>query len=534
MLLAIAFAALRYQGQGPVLPPSCSPSFQATVLSVEECLQARDFAKAAEKYKLLPKMNIDVVWDDSKVPAAYKAQFRKASDEAFHMWKARFAGVKINRASKGDIRISFEPVLAKRPDTKLPAAHVSFWSEDPTGPRLDYIIGLKRGSPLRITEELDIFDDVAYCIGTYLGIADGAFDTYTMSNSDLPRTFRTSISVTEAKTVRDNLQAVFEIGKAIKEQRSITPTKADLFIDTMELTSEQAIQGERVEFHVQLNNRGDGPLSFSSFPDCGCTAVTPPDVIPPQGSKILTFAVDTTAFDHNTVKHVAISTNDPVKPVQMITLNVKVKPRYRVISPAGEIIVIPDGGMKYALYLIPASGTKLEPVSVTLEGGVVGTAKYQAWQGVLPDPERHEGPTPRRGYKITLDIKGVLATGVNPATLQIFTTSSEFPDIAYSFSVQKGIVVLPEELPMGEVGRVPKSLRMVVTRPRKPFKVLGISTNSKYIKAKAVPGDSTDTYSILVEYDGKAPAGELIASITIKTNDLKQSIIHVPVRANIQ
>jgi len=471
MLVAIVFAALGFQALGPVLPPSCSPSFQATALSIEEALQNHDFAKASDRLRLLPKPSITFSWDDQKVPAAYRSQFRASGDAAMSMWKTRVPGLTFSQKPKGDIRISFEPVLALRAGTNMPAAHVGFWSEDPTAPRLDYVIGLKRGSPLKGSEETDIFNDVAYCVGSYLGISDGVYDTYTMGTTDLSRPVRTAISGTESGTVHRNLQVVRTLQEAVKAKTPLIAAKSDLFIDPLVVDGDPAIQGDRVEFHVQLSNRGNGPLAFSMFPDCGCTVVTDPGVVSPGANRVVSFAVDTTNFTTNTTKHVAVYTNDPTTPVRMVTLNVKIKPRFRLLSPLGDTFVVPNGGLKYAIYLIPANGTSLEPISAKLTGPISAKVSFAPWQGVLPDPELNEGPLPRKGYKFTLDISGNLISGRNQATLQIFTSNPEFPDIAYPINAQKGIIALPEEVYMGLVGKVPKSFRFQVSRPGTPVTI---------------------------------------------------------------
>lgn len=534
MLVAIALAALGIQIEGPVLPPACSPGFQATALSVEESLQNRDFTAAAAKLKLLPKLVVGITWDDKKVPEAYRNSFRAAGEKAWEMWQSRMPGLQFKQAPNGEIHISFEPVLANRPGTNIPAANVQFWSEDPASPRIDFVIGLKRGSPLKPSEEIDVFDDVAYCIGSYFGLADGIADTDTMAPTDLPRTARTTISNLESMTIRANFAVVSQLSRAVQNQIAVIPTKADLFIDPVTLNSEPAIQGDRVEFHVQLSNHGNGPLSFMMVPDCGCTVVTEPGKVDPGSSRIVSLAVDTSNFVSDTIKHVAVFTNDPVNPVRVVTMNVHLKPRYRLLSPLGDTVVVPKTGLKFPLYLIPVPGSNLDPVSVTVTGTLGSKVTFAPWQGVLPDPELHEGPKMRKGFKVVLNIDGNIGRGINQATIQILTANAAYPNISYSINAQKGIVALPDIVSMGEVGRVPKTGRFLVSRPKAGFKILGITSNCKNISASVVPGTGPETYSIEVEYDGHGKSGDLIAAIKVKTSDPEQPIIDVPVTASIR
>lgn len=522
---------------GPILPPQCRPSFQATVLSVEQALQGGDFATAAERLRLLPTASITVEWDDSNAPSAYRDLYKKSGDAAMAMYKHLFPFLSFQSAKAGqanpDIKISFEPVLAKPPGSNLPASHVGFWSEDPAAPRLDFVIGLSRGAPLKASQETDVYDDVAYCLGMYFGLADAAFESSSMDPSDLPRLTRTGVSGTETSAVRRNMQVVEYLEDAVKNHARLLAVQPSLFLDPLVINS-QAVQGDQMEFNVQLSNHGDGPLAFNLFPDCGCTIVTPPGVIQPKAMRLVNIAVDTAAFITGTTKHVAVYTNDPHNPVSVITLNIKIQPRYRILVPLGDTFNIPDGGMKFPLYLIPAKGTTLDPVSATITGPLDAKVKFSPWQGFLPDPEMNEGPKARKGFKFEIDIRGDIPTGRRQATLQIFTANADFPDIAYSINAQKGIVALPDNVQMGSVGAVPKSVRFEVTRPGPPFKILGITSNSRNIEANVVPGTGPNTYTIEVSYNGKAHSGELLAAVRVKTSDPKQPVIDVSVQAIVQ
>ena len=535
MLVALAFAALGSQTLGPTLPPSCRPAFQATVLSIEQALQDQDFAKANERVKFLPDRAMSFDWDDSKVPAAYRDRFRECAKAAFALWNAKVPGLTFTFKTNANIRISFEPVLAENPETHLPRARVGFVREDPTGPRLDFVIGLKRGSPPKTTEETDVFDDIVYGVGMYLGVADGVFDTYAMSLTDLPRSSRVTVSGTEAITARRNMEIVGELQFAVKKQLPMIAAKSELFIDPLILEGEPAIQGDRVQFNIQLSNRGNAPLAYSLFPDCGCTVVTEPGTVNPQSSRLVAVAVDTRLFTHDTTKHVTVYTNDPTNPVRLVTLKVHIKPRFRLITPLGDTVAVPKAGMKYPVYLIPAKGTDMEPVSIKFDSpGMKATVTWARWQGVLADPEVNEGPAARKGYKFLIDIKGSIASGRNPGTLQIYTSNADFPDITVNLYGQRGIIAVPDEVVVGEVGRVPRTITFLLLGATHPFKVLGVSTNSENLKATAVRVPGKNDYSIVVQYDGKGRAGDLMAAVRVRTNDPEQPLIDVPIRASIQ
>ena len=536
MLAILALAALKVQSLGPVLPPNCSPQFQQTFLSVEEAMQQGDFQKAKDRFCLLPTRDISINWDDSKVPAPYRPQFRKAAEEAANLWRGAVRGLTTTFRSDGRIKVSFEPVLATPPGASMPAARVGFFSNDPHSPRLDFVIGLKRGKTLKKTEEMDVFADVAYAIGSFLGVADGVNEANVMGPADQDRSVRVAFATIEIDAAKNNLISALSLAAAIKDKKSVKAAQPSLFLDPKVFESQPAIQGDRVEFPIQLSNTGDGSLSFSLFPDCGCSVVTDPGRVAPHSDRLVKVAVDTRNFQTDITKHVTVYTNDPTTPVQVVTLKVKLKPRYRLIAPLGDTFDLPTSGLKYPIYLIPAEGTNLDPVSTDFSGlpGAIVKVSTSPWTGMLADPERNEPSRPRKGFKVVLDIKGDIGKGRIPGTLQIFTANLDYPNLTYSFYAQKGILALPPELPIGELGHVPKTVGFLVSRPSAPFTILGISSSSPNLKAYVSRSTGPGEYVVSVEYDGKAKAGELTAIIRVKTSDPKQPIIEVPVDATIQ
>jgi len=533
MLAAIVFASLAFQSLGPVLPPSCSSTFQSLVLSIEDALQKEDFALAKDRLRLLPKTEISFEWDDSKVPQNYRDEYRKARDQAFGIWKQRVPKMVFVSGKKTDIKISFEPVLAVRPESGLPAGHVGFFSEDPGAPRLDYVIGLKRGRPLQASQVVDVFDDVACAVGMYFGIADGYATAYVMGPSDLLRVQRAAVSGTELTTLKLNMRAAKALQDAVENHVALIPAKSQLSIEKTTLEAPPSVQGDQVDFDMRVTNLGTGPLSFSMTPDCGCTVVTDPGEIAPQATRLLKMVVDTRLFKKDLEKHVILYTNDPSNPVKVVTLKIPIHPRFRFISPEGDTVLVPNTGKKFPLYLIPSSGEPLNPVSCKFDG-LPGTVSMQRFHGMLADPESHEGPKLLAGYKFIIDLKGNLPPGRSFATLQILTSNSDFPDLVWTMNAQKGIIALPDEVSMGQVGHVPCTKSFLVSGPGTGFKVLGVTTNTPNLTATARALAGSSDFVVDVTYDGKGKPGELIADVRVKTSDPSQPIVHAAIRAMIQ
>jgi hypothetical protein len=357
-----------------------------------------------------------------------------------------------------------------------------------------------------------------------------------MFPSDLHRTGRAVTSQVELTAARANQNAIKLLTDVVEKKKPIVVKRPSLFLDPKVAYSDPAMQGQRVEFHLQFTNNGDGTLNYILRGDCGCTIVNPPGTIAPHTTKLLAAAVDTRLFTTDMLKHVFVFTNDQTTPVQVVELHVRLKPRYRLLSPMGDSITVPSGGIKIPLYLVPSPGSDLEPLSTSFAGlqGTQVKTTFAPWQGILPDPERGEGPKQRKGYKFVLDVKGNLANGRIPGTFQIFTSDPDFPNITYNFYAQKGIIALPPDLFLGEVGQSPTTKEVLITRPSKAFTITKVESNTPLITGTVSPGTEKGDWLVAVKYMGHGKSGELLATVRVHTSDPSQPYIDIPVRATIQ
>ena len=158
----------------------------------------------------------------------------------------------------------------------------------------------------------------------------------------------------------------------------------------------------------------------------------------------------------------------------------------------------------------------------------------QPFSGVLADPDMHEGPMERKGYKYIFNIKDTIPSGRTFGTLQVLTSNSEFPNLTYTMYAQKGIIALPEDVPLGQIGKVPRTANVIISGPGLNFKVTGAESNSAHLKASysQLPGSSD--YLLTIHYDGLAKPGEILSTIKVKTSSPSQPIVYVSVRAIVQ
>jgi hypothetical protein len=205
-----------------------------------------------------------------------------------------------------------------------------------------------------------------------------------------------------------------------------------------------------------------------------------------------------------------------------------VVPAYRFLRPEGDVILVPDSGGVYDFYLVfPGDG------AMNIEGaqidGIEGKVTYSAWSGKLADEEMGEPETERKGYRVRVKLGGMLPPGRVPATISLATNSARFPILRYNLYAQKGILAMPEQIYLGEIGKTPRRAGLLVSRPGRPFKVVNATSTSPNVKVsfKALP--KGDEYRVDVLIEGNVPVGDFSADVVIRTDDPKQPTIRVPI-----
>jgi len=516
----------------PVLPPGISAELQNSFHSVEVALTKRDFATAAKRAALLPKLQLAIEWDERKLPAARRAEFRAARDAAVLEWRKLVPGLTVTYRPKADIRFAFEPVLAEQGG--MPAGIVNFFGDGVTQPRLESIIGIRRGSPSVPTEPADIASDVAYSLGSYFGLARGGLTTSLMGRTDMTMGKVARTSAGERATVAAVMRAAAALRKAIQEKAAVSIAAQPLsFIDPVSFRGD-ATQGDDVAVTIQLTNRGNSPLAFRTEVDCGCIVATDPGLVPPGTSRLIEASVQTREFSGEINRKIVLYTNDARNPIQIIPIRLNLKPKYQFIVPGGTNLVVPDGGGEFDVFLALPEDNPLRVTAAQFQG-VDGSVTYEPWSGTLADPANGEPARERRGYRLKVKIPDNLVPGRNTLSLTLRTDSKEFSHIVLPLTAQKGIIAMPDELFLGEIGKAPKTVRISVSRPNGPFRVTAVTVDSPHFRVSRVAEGSTDVdHRIQLEYLGTASAGDLSATITVKTNDPKQSEILVPILATVR
>jgi hypothetical protein len=166
--------------------------------------------------------------------------------------------------------------------------------------------------------------------------------------------------------------------------------EADLVLDSAIHDFGPVEQGVFVRHVFRFRNAGDGDLKIEDIrTPCGCTAALSSEkTVVPGAEGAIGVSLDTAPFTGQKTKTVAVSTNDPARPVSELTVRVNVIPkliadppvlyfgkirpgagasaRVRILSTSGEAIKI-----NHAATVNPALEVSAEPPSGRGEAGRV-------------------------------------------------------------------------------------------------------------------------------------------------------------------
>jgi len=530
---------------GPVLPAGLSETFQRVVVGIEEKLEKGDFAGAKADLRLLPKTTIRYEWDDTGVPASEKPFYLTARDKALKTWAQAAPSLKFVAAKPADLVFRFKKELPPIEGQAYIPGAVQFWSDDPKDPRLETVIGLFRsGSFLpsvktapgvrSAADVSDIHNEVAYAVSSYLGLGETKLSGTFTSRYDPAGVGEVRLAPAEVRLFENTRDVVKALTDAVAAKKKLRATKPKLVVEPLEVVLNDAVQGQDVRFSIQVNNLGNAPLYYRVQPDCGCLAASYDPVLPAGKSAIVQGSVNTYDFLGSLKKRFFIYSNDLEEPYREVVVKIHVAPQYRFIMPEGPTILMDDEAKTIYAYLIAAPGTKMNVKSYRLDGGVQAEVTQEPWKGELADPELQEPATMREGIRFAIKLPKNAMNGRVPGTLVAETDDARFPIMRRTFYVQKGIVALPDLLYMGNIPREPRRLNLLLSRPERDFEITKIESEHPNFTAIAKAVRGKWEYRVSVDFDGKADFGTIDTRLNIYTNDPRQPIIHVPIRAVVR
>lgn len=516
----------------PSMPIGSSSEFQTTAYKVEQLLGESKFAEAKKLLTRLPGRSLSIQWDDSAVPPELRASFLEARQAAINDWTQAIPDLKVVEAAKGDIKCSFTQALPPPTGAVRPAGAVFFTSDAATEPRIEAVIALKRDTPPIGIDKRHVQNEVGYAIGAYLGLGKLPRPVGYMGRMDTLTLLQLRVNKREIDLVKENWAFVDKLKDAADKKVALQPTKPDMFLNPVKLENMDVHQGDQVRFTLEVANRGTAPLLLSNFTECSCVSIVVPETVQPGASGLVQVVVDTAQVTGHFEKSFVIFSNDPEQAERLVPVKLMVTPRYRLLKPTPGAIVLDDKGKTVDVYLAIDPERMFKVTDVKIQG-LNAAIDFEPWEGTMADPDLGQEATPRKGYKITFLPSPTARNGRIPATFYLKTDNKDLPAILETVYVQWGIVALPEELSLGEIVKSRREVHFYVSRPGKPFKVLGVSAGNKNIETRFEPFKDGD-YRVTVVINPTVDHGRLLDTITVTTDDPAQPKIEVELRAVVK
>ena len=506
-----------------------STQFHELVNQVKAKLSERDFAGASALAKGLPQSVITYRFNYSKVPKDALESYKQSISFAIDSWQKSLDGKATLVESKNgvpNILVSFEPVLQKTADTGEVPGVAIFYGTSATEPRVEAVIGLKRTAQLLDTKSTEVFDEVMYGIGSYLGLAASPVQGTAMGRVNGRMLGLNLVSRDESLLAESNLKLAKALRVAALAKTVVNPTRARLELSGRVFQFKPAFQGDTVYEFVTVTNKGDAPLQLRAIGDCSCISGDVLPVLKPGESTALKARYQTEELVGDVEHNVVLFSNDAEQPSQKFPAKIHVQPRAEVIYPTSDTLVLDGGEKKLTFYIHsaePITWKVLAAQLIPLDSKVL----FEQFEGDVPDWKKGGQISHVKGYKITTDFSTFSENQVFGRVMMTVYAALSNPNLKLvraPIFIQKGIVSQPERIYLG-APTGPTDTNFVLMRPGKPFKVLSTTSDSKHVTVQVISDKQSAEYTISAKYDGKAPEHRLDTQIRITTDDPKQPLI---------
>lgn len=536
MISSLFALSLVVQGQQATMPQphvGSSAEFLSLVRQIAVATNEGDFAQANDLAKKLPsrKIKVKINWDG--VDASQKSYFEAAIERSKANWKSKIKGLDFESGSKPDILISFSDSLPNREDINVPKGAVHFWSTAPAEPRLEAVIGLKRGEQRLDADPLSIDHEFAYAVGAYLGVADGPTAAAMMYRIDQLVSRKFEINHGEADIAERALRVAEEVRAIVSQKKPIPVAAPKAVLSATEYVGEPVIEGHTYFFSFLVTNTGDSPLQLEVKPDCSCFTVDAPPTVAPGATAHVRVISTTQGFQGPQDKRLVVYTNDPEAPIQKFAFRAFIKPLIRLLAQDNDEIIQVRENQTVVRYLAYASDGRDFQILKTSLSGMNGTVKVTPWSGNLADADLQEAEKPRKGYVIEAEVDTTWLQGRKGMSLIVQTDQKPVDKAIENVTLQKGLAVTPDNLYFGRFKRAPRSLTAEVRSAGSDFKIVKVSTSDPGIEAKVVQVDPKRV-RVTVLFNGTADFGPYDATVTLETTDPTQKLITIPVQAYVQ
>jgi hypothetical protein len=514
-----------------------SASFHSKVLAVERLLAEKKFPQAGKAGMLLPRSDATVSVSYKNVAPEKKTAFDNAVKFAIDRWNMAIRGagtVRLVTKGAADIVVSFEPLLAKLPDTGEQAGAAWFYGSQSDQASLEAVIGLKRGAELKPTQDKEVHNEVLFTIGAYFGLGPAGYYGPAMGRIEGEMANLTGIQAAEIERVKNNLRLSKNLRLAALNKVIVKPQEPSLFVENQKFEFGTTLQGNEVIAEMTVANRGNSTLLLAAKGDCSCIGADVVGELKPGATARLRGKYKTMELEGEVLHYVIVESNDPERPLVKIPSRIFVKPRLTPVFPISDVIDLTEELKPFDIYVHSEEQPRPNIVKAMM-GGVDMPVTFVDFEGTITDFKKQGAKRSIKGYKFTVNpekLKGMPVYGRLQSTLFVRTDSEIMPVLRVPIYIQKGIVASPDSLYLGSpVGPVDVTINL--SRPGRPYKILKMSAESKHITAKIAKTIDAGEYLIRIYYDGKALEHKIKTTLTIETDDPKQPFVKVPIESSL-
>ncbi|HIA51569.1 MAG TPA: DUF1573 domain-containing protein [Candidatus Melainabacteria bacterium] len=140
------------------------------------------------------------------------------------------------------------------------------------------------------------------------------------------------------------LPLLFLLCACSAEQPKPPADAAQIAFDHEEFDFGHVAEGIELEHKFKIFNRGTQPLQiFKAYSTCGCTVPTlPKTLLQPGESTTLTVQLDTSMKQDQVTKTVDVSSDDPDKPLVILSLSMDVENRHKALAEHSKAKFLTD------------------------------------------------------------------------------------------------------------------------------------------------------------------------------------------------
>lgn len=534
----ISLTLLAAVGQTPTLPPMstlASAEFKKAVVQVEKSLSAGRFAEAESLLAGLPGKTIRVKWSSKPAGASHSAILVQGRDEAIDAWNKAQLGLTIQLVEdKPDIVAGFTDLLPAPPGFTIRQGAVHFVSFAPSDTKVESVIALKRGEPPQEVQKWDVASEVSFAIGSCLGLSRLPREGGAMGRTDTRFRIPPRVLPEEILAATQNIKLLTAL-RELAASKIALPKKPgpSAFVGSKKIAAGEVLQGKPLRISFQVTNQGEGPMALSVVPDCSCFMLRYAKTVAPGETTVVWADYKTKEFPGPINKALIVYTDDPEMEPLRIPVSGNVRPRFRFLSDTSQPVILAESGPSESfVHLLYDEDLPWDVIGSEVTG-LKAQLVFEAFSGVLADPEFDDPARRREGYLMRIKLPGGLKPGRYPMSIKVMTTDPEFPVLETFFNIQSGIVTLPGQAWFGTIENKPAKAWVDLSRPGRPFQILSLKSNSGRITAK-VASKTKDGYRIEVNYSGKGTVGAIQATLTATTDDPAQKTIEIPVAGTVK